>query len=350
MKNLLLATGILFMTLFVKAGEKKMFFNASDNHIRYTGRIDFSNSLKPTMWATGTQVSFSFRGRNCMVRITDQVQYGKDHNYLDIVLDGKLRHIKLAHAINEITIGSGLSSGRHDVQISKSSEAGIGYIIFEGIYCKKLIEPAPLPGRKIEFYGDSITSGMGIDTTLVGCHKGEWYDQTNGYLTYAAITARNLGAQAMITSASGIGLVHSCCDMDIVMPQVYDKISIRENKLTWDFQKFQPDLVSICLGQNDGVQDSVLFCNEYVRLLKNLRIKYPNASFVLLSSPMGNEEITKQAHRYLPAIAKAFDDPKLYTYYFSRSWNSGCDYHPSGSEQQLIAAELTEFITQLPNW
>lgn len=38
-----------------------------------------------------------------------------------------------------------------------------------------------------------------------------------------------------------------------------------------DFNKYQPDVVTICLGQNDGIQDSAAFCNNYIAFIKQLR-------------------------------------------------------------------------------
>ena len=341
-------TILFFANIFAK--NRQNFYAANDNRIQYMGRIDFTDPLKPTMWATATQVQFSFEGNDCSVKITDQVQYGTNHNYVDIIVDGNYKRIKLTGTDNEVVIAKNLPEGIHTAIISKSTEAGIGYIKFEGIYCKVLIRSSALPSRKIEFFGDSITSGMGSDTTEIGCHKAEWYDQTNGYKSYGALTARALQAQYQITSASGIGLIHSCCNMDIVMPQVYDKVDIRENKIVWDFKKYQPDVVSICLGQNDGLQDSASFCGAYIKLIKDLRAVYPNTKFICLSSPMGDAALTAQSKRYLPAIAKNSNDKNIAVFYFSRSYNSGCDYHPSLLEHEEISEALTSFIKREMNW
>lgn len=78
-------------------------------------------------------------------------------------------------------------------------------------------------------------------------------------MSYGPVTARMLDAQWMLSSVSGIGLMHSCCDMDIVMPDVYDKLNMRENKYRWNFAHYQPDVVTVALGQNDGIQDSAAF-------------------------------------------------------------------------------------------
>lgn len=105
---------------------KTYFFPAGNPNYKFIGRIDFTDSKKPTMWATGTQVSFSFKGNHCVIGVTDQLQFGKNHNYLDIVVNGRYRRIKLTDAHNEILIGKPLAGNVHEVIISKSTEAGVG--------------------------------------------------------------------------------------------------------------------------------------------------------------------------------------------------------------------------------
>ena len=335
----------------VSAKNKNHFFAATDAHFQYIGRVDLSNTAKPTMWASATGIRFSFKGTECKAVITDEQLFGTSHNYIDIIIDGKyVQHLQLKEKKNEIIIAKGLSNKIHTAVISKSSEAGIGYIVFEGVYCNKLLSNPETTKRKIEFFGDSITSGMGNDTTQMGCHKGQWYDNTNAYKTYGAITARALDAQYHLTSVSGIGLIHSCCDMDVVMPQVYDKISLRENKIAWDFSKYQPDLVTVCLSQNDGLQDSAKFCSTYVKFLKELRGHYPNAVFVCLSSPMADAALLAQTKRYFPAIVTATNDKKVSLFYFSKQSTAGCDSHPSGSQHVQIAGELSAYLKKLMNW
>ncbi|MEZ4931043.1 MAG: hypothetical protein R2788_02790 [Saprospiraceae bacterium] len=50
--------------------------------------------------------------------------------------------------------------------------------------------------------------------------------------------------------------------MDVVMPPVFDNVDMRYDSIEWDFSKYQPDVLTICLGQNDGVQDSTAFCGR----------------------------------------------------------------------------------------
>jgi hypothetical protein len=185
------------------------------------------------------------------------------------------------------------------------------------------------------------------------CGKGQWYDQHNAYLTYGARTSRALNAQWQLTAVAGIGLVHSCCNMNILLPQVYDKVYLRNDSLKYNFKQYQPDVVTICLGQNDGRQDSVKFCSEYVRLIDTIRSKYATANIVCLSSPMANQELTKVLHRYLTAIVQSVNkngDSRVSKFFFSRSFNSGCDNHPDANEHEIIAQELTAYIKTLKGW
>jgi hypothetical protein len=76
----------------------------------------------------------------------------------------------------------------------------------------------------------------GSDLSAVPCGKGVWQDQHNAYLSYGPVTARALSAQYHLSAVSGIGLMHSCCNMNIIMPQVYDKISMRNDTINWNFE------------------------------------------------------------------------------------------------------------------
>lgn len=194
---------------------------------------------------------------------------------------------------------------------------------------------------------------MGNDDSEIPCKTRNWYDQHNAWLSYGAITARNVKAQFHLSSVSGIGLMHSCCNMDIIMPQVFDKVSMRNNAVQWNFAKFQPDIVTVCLGQNDGVQDSASFCNNYITFMKDLRKYYPQATFILLSSPMADDKLRNFLRQSIKAVLLRLnpgDGNKLYAHIFEKQYIAGCDAHPSKEEHKQIADELTLFVRQVMKW
>lgn len=329
-------------------------FKANDKRMDFVGRMDLSNPQIPRIWAPGVYITAKFKGRACEILINDE-NGGDNHNYLEILIDGKNPYrIKLTDKTNVLKVPDGLSDGEHTIMICKDTESNIGYIDFIGLRCAELLPPLPKPKRKIEYYGDSITSGTGMDLSSVPCNGGQWYDQHNAYMSYGALTSRNLDAQWQLTALAGVGLVHSCCNMKVVMPQIYDKVFLAMDTLLWDFKKYQPDIVTICLGQNDGPkQDSAVFCGAYVKLIRGIREHSPKADIICLSSPMGDSTLTSVLKRYLSSITaylNASGDKKVYKYFFSKQYHNGCGGHPDLDEHKLIAGELTAYIKQLKGW
>ncbi len=322
--------------------------------IQYTGRIDFSNPQLPRFWQPGVSISFRFSGTTCELLLNDEMLWGSNHNYIELIVDGTAIRLQTQSKSDTLLVTSYLSAANeHTVTICKNTEANIGYMELAGIRCEKLLQPFPKPQRKIESIGNSITCGTGSDGSIVPCGQGKWQDQHNAWFSYAAVMARSLNAQFHLSSVSGIGLIRSCCDMNITMPQVFDKVNMQKDSIQWTFSRYQPDVVTVCLGQNDGIQDEKLFCRNYVSFLQQLRIHYPNAAFVLLSSPMASEPLRSYMRKTISAVIKEMNskgEKNIYAFIFGSQYNSGCDSHPSLEEHAQIAAELTPFISKVMNW
>jgi len=355
MKRLLLLILLLSGFAVAKAGIPALkLYKADDRNIQYFGRVDLTNPLKPRFWAPGVYIVAKFKGTSCEVLLNDEVKDGNTHNYIEIAVDDRPPvRVQTTGKTNVIKAAAGLPNGEHTIIICKDTESGIGYLEFIGLKCAELLPPPAKPTRKVEYIGDSITTGTGIDVAESPCNTGGWYDQHNAYMSYGPRTSRALEAQWQLTAVAGIGLIHSCCDMGIVMPQVFDKILMRDNKGRWDFSRYQPDVVTICLGQNDGVQDSTQFCNAYVQFISSVRKVYAKADIICLNSPMAKPELTAVLKRYLIAITanvNSSGDSKVYKYFFSKQFNHGCGGHPDMDEQGEIAGELTACIKQLERW
>jgi lysophospholipase L1-like esterase len=334
-------------------GSSIRYYGADHSYIQYTGRVDFSNPKLPRFWQPGVYITVKFSGSFCEVIVNDEVLWGKNHNYLEVVVDGKPKRFQTRSKRDTITVAQNLTAGVHTLVICKNTEANIGYLELVGIRCKALQKPLPKPARKIEFIGNSITCGTGADLSEIPCGKGVWQDQHNAYLSYGPTTSRALNAQYHLSAVSGIGLMHSCCNMNIIMPQVFDKISMRNDTITWDFKQYQPDVVTVCLGQNDGIQDSSFFCDNYILFVRKLRTYYPKAMIICLSSPMADATLSAFMKKTLTAVVGVMNkegDNKISSYFFSKQYHNGCDWHPDLAEHKLIAAELTAFIKKKMSW
>jgi hypothetical protein len=329
------------------------YFPALDSNIQYFGRTVPSEKKDVRCWAAGVYMQMRFTGNTVKLLVTDQVQYGQNHNFVEVVLDNQpAKRIRLKTEID--TLSFTLPKAKeHTVTVYKDTEAGIGYLDFCGVQCTSLLPLNKVPLRKMEFIGNSITCGFGSDLSVAPCGQGAWYDQNNAYLSYGSLTARKLNAQFQLSSVSGIGLMHSCCNMKITMPQVYNKVNMRDDSLTWNFSKYQPDVVTISLGQNDGIQDSLTFRTGYITFLSQLRNYYPHAEFVCLNSPMadaGLDKVLKSHVNFIVNFMNKRGDNKVHAFFFSKQFHNGCGGHPDLKEHEQIAAELTEYVKGLMHW
>lgn len=350
-RNLLIVLGLIVGAC---STSEPRFFEADNEHIQYIGRIDFSDPKKPRFWAPGVYIQAKFEGSFFEMVVNDEMLWGDNLNYLEVVIDDEApRRIQTTGKENKIVLAEGLSDGPHTITISKNTESGNGYLEVVGFRCKALLPMPPKPSRKLEFIGNSITCGMGSDLSDVPCDTGKWYDQHNAYRSYGPIVARQLNAQWHLSAVSGIGMIRSCCDMEITMPQVFDKMNMRANEGEWDFGQYQPDAVTICLGQNDGIQDSTTFSQAYVKFIQDVRNRYPEAHIACLTSPMANDTLRSVLQNYLTGIVghvHETEDENVSKFFFSRSYNEGCGDHPSLREHELIAQELSPHLQEVLGW
>jgi lysophospholipase L1-like esterase len=330
--------------------------DASNSYIQYVGRMDFTNPKKVKFSAAGAYIQAKFEGTSLDMIIGAN----SSNNYVQVVIDN-LAPVRLQIMSGKMTykIAQGLSSSVHTVLICKETEASIGSLEFYGFNCQTLL-PLNMPTRKIEFYGDSITCGakmlQGTPCDLTN-NNTNWNAANSGFLSYGALTAQALNAQWQITAWSGIGLVSSCCGMTVTMPDVYDRTFLDQASTKWDFTKYVPDAVSICLGQNDGttVVESQVYKDKYIAFIKSLRSKYPNATIFCITSPMADTSLLNAMNTSLQAIVNnrnADGDTKVYKIEVPHGKVNGCinQGHPSAAEHQEVAIALAAIIKVKMGW
>lgn len=72
--------------------------------IHYMGRIDFSNPLRPAFWQPGVTIDCVFKGDSCGIILEDEIKWGSNHNYIEVVLDNKPVRLKLSKALDTIWV------------------------------------------------------------------------------------------------------------------------------------------------------------------------------------------------------------------------------------------------------
>jgi hypothetical protein len=217
----------------------------------------------------------------------------------------------------------------------------------------------------IEFIGNSITCGAAADASEVPCGTGVYHDQHNAYYAYGPRVARKLGANYIVSSVSGIGIYRTWNREEPSMPQVYDKADfVAESSRTWNFNTYNPQIVSIALGTNDLSNgdgktpripfDSTRFVNNYISFVQFVKSKYPDAQIVLLNSPMVGGERNTLLQNCLTAVKKKIDglDPSgksVALFAFKPMQARGCSGHPSVEDHAILADELFPFLKSLLN-
>lgn len=282
----------LFLLLFSFPGSTenvKPFRDYSADHkdIRYSGRIDFSDSKAPILVGSASFVEISFSGDSCQI-LLQKLNPDGEHNYISLELDGKyLGRQKLENEdMKPFPIRADTKSSKHHLKIYKATEASNGNIAFGGISAAELHSLPKKPSRSIEFIGNSITCGMGIEWEEVPCDSGVWYDQHNAYWAYGPRVASELNTQFLLSSVSGIGVYRNWNGEGPVMPQIYNNLYLNlDSTPRRDFDRFSPDLVSICLGTNDFSEgddqkerlhfDTAKFVREYILFVENVYERYP---------------------------------------------------------------------------
>jgi len=239
---------------------------------------------------------------------------------------------------------------------------------------------------KIEFIGDSITSGEGI----VGAKEEEdwismWFSSTDNYTAY---TANVLNADYRVISQSGWGVLTSCDNnRDCNIPQYYDKVcgllkgdineklgAFKEN----NFSAWQPDIVVVNLGTNDGsafiqpewrdeatgrqhkqrmnsdgtyhIEDMDTFKEAVISFLKKIRSYNPKAQIVWVYGMLGIP--------MMPYIYQAIDTYKMRTkdnqvsVFQLPNTNDktvGSRWHPGKLSHEKAAEELSGYLKELMN-
>ncbi len=348
------------------ASKPDVLFKPDDKRIRYTGRIDFSNPRKPRMAGAGSTIRFAFSGRSCDVLFENR-DAGGNHGFIAVEIDGEYKgRMKVVVSRTAYAVARDLNDGDHTVLICKATEAMTGCFDFLGIVCPEMRKPKNRPKRKIEFIGNSITCGTGLDLSDVPCGRGVWHDQHNAYLAYGPVTARRFKADWLLSSVSGIGVTRTWNGPGPTMPEVYGHTALDAgpSSSSWTEDRYVPDLISICLGTNDfsdgdGVHpraplDSARFVDDAVRFIQTLHKRHPRAHICLLSSPTLSGAKGDGLKRLLESVMRRCRhegiDKRIHLFSFSRSFSGGCDGHPDKKGHEEMAGELTPFFKKIMGW
>lgn len=336
----------------------------SDNlNYQYMGRVDFENPKAPTIIYAGSMIKTRFTGRSVKVAVKNVHAYYE--NAIGFIIDGNITGKAVIEEHNKdiiLDIAEGLSEEVHDLILFKRSDAA-HYFDFYGIILEKgchLEAPEAKSNRRIECFGDSVSAGEVSEAVeYVGKSDPEGHEgiYSNSWYSYSMITARKLGAEINNNAQGGIAVLDGTGYFNPSLgykglESTYDKLRYSAelgecNK--WDFSRYTPHVVIMALGQNDSHPIDYInkdkekrehWKSKYKEIILDLRSKYPNALFVIITTLLCHNEGWDIA---LDEMTKEINDEKIVRFKFKRN-GIGTPGHLRIPEAEEMAEELTEFI------
>lgn len=330
---------------------------ADDPRLSYIGRFNFADPAAPTFDWPGTAVELSFSGDSLTVLLAD------GGNWYDVTINGETSVLQTIKNQESYVLATGLGEGVHTARLFKRTESIVGQATLQGFVLSPggaLQAPPPRPERRIEFVGDSITAGYGVEGESPTCPFSVATE--NVARSYAAVAAQAVGAEMMITAVSGLGVIRNYNDPEMIshdaMTVRYGRALANEPRPLWDFQRWRADLVVINLGTNDFSTNpqptQAVFVQAYIDLLNDIRRQYPFAPIIAMAGPILPDYAAGYVETAVAHMNTAQQDHRIH---YLRVPNNlampadyGCDYHPNVSGQQKIAAALLPKIREVMGW
>ena len=262
-------------------------FTPDNPAIRIVGRGDYTTPLAPTFAWSGSNWSIAFHGTAVKILLT------APGSIFNVFVDGDTIPTSVLDLSNssegEHLLAENLTEGEHTITVFKRTEAQYGDATFQGfkVYGYSTLSLFPTITRRIEFIGNSITCGYGDLDSL----KENTFDITteDHYWTYAATTARHLGAESHAICYSGRGLYrNNTGSLNGTLPELFPTIS-PSTTIAWDFGQWIPEVLVINLGTNDfylGIPDSSEFVTAGITFIQSIRSHYPATKILMLDGPM----------------------------------------------------------------
>ena len=319
---------------------------------------------------SGTGCEFTFTG--CKLALTvgvdnDCFNDGRRCNMprIAILCDGRIIVKKLIEQRSErFDIVSSETPVTKTIRIVKLSECAFSHAEVSPAETDDgaVIAPTADKPLKIEFIGDSITCGYGVDDSNL---QSEFScEAENAMKSYAYIAADLLGADYSLFSYSGYGIISGYSGDGVrntreLLPPYYESCgfsysSVNGTKLQdipWDFSAFVPDIIVLNLGTNDN--SFCAFHNEayrefedsYLAFLKVVRRCNPNAHIICSLGIMLTEPLP-----YIENAVKRLGDSNVSVFRYTMQnglLGFGSNWHPSEDTQRRAGEELAEYIKSI---
>lgn len=344
-------------------------YTANSDTVKQLGRTYYSK--ESILWCafSGTGAEFKFSGTKCTINIVgDSVSITDEfdsHARIGIyVNDKRVVDEMITKKENEYIVVDEGDVTEAVIKIVKLSEAamstfGIASIDVEG----GIIEPTEKKELLIEFVGDSITCGYGVDDENRDHHFSTKTEDVTRAFAYK--TAEALNADYSMVAISGYGIISGYTTQDKpvsnqTLPQYYETLGFsyggfgneKPQNILWDFTKRQPDIIVINLGTNDSSYTNshedrlTLFSGEYGAFIHIIREYNPDATIICSLGVMGAQVYPSIELAVNTYIEETGDDKIELLRFDQQIQDDGyaADWHPTEATHTKAAEKLVAKI------
>lgn len=243
--------------------EEKKFLPGEMKELRILGRTGKVKSPLALFW-TASGIEFNYEGTELWCEL--ESDYSCYEQWIAVFVNGALLTRQMLNkGKQKVCLLRNMQTQKiNHVKLVKEVQAMPGdedaYLAIHALYGDGTFHKLEEPACRIEFIGDSITSGEGsYGSTVEQDWISMWFSTTQAY---PYLVSERLGAEYRVISQSGYG-VYCAYDnnLDHTIPPYYNQVcGVLEGKRNenlgvkelHDFSSWQPDYIVINLGTNDG--------------------------------------------------------------------------------------------------
>jgi len=307
---------------------------------RFFGRWDLRAAGRAVTVNSGSYVLARFTGAGLSAQFDVSLNRPPFPTLTWRVDDGAWQEAEVAATVK---LAAGLAAGPHTVLLMARGldehqsrwrpplTASITFLGLEPVDGGQLEPALPAwdhPALKMEFLGDSITEGVLVQAPRPG--RDSWAWRTDARQAYAGQTALALGAAWRQVGFGATGLAHGGSGG---APGALESFNFFYAGCPRD--DWQPDVVVVNQGTNDGGMPGDKYQPLYVKYLALIRAAYPRAQIAALRPFCGAEAASIQA---AVAARRAAGDQRVH-YIDTTGWYQG-DIHPNAAASAPLAAKL----------
>lgn len=349
----------------------------TSENVKTLGRTMLTDEDMLWLAFSGSGAEFTFNGTKAEVVIAGDDNAEKPDNEdnqarIAIYVNGeRVVDDMIDHAEETYTVFESETPAECDVKIVKLSETAMSTCAVKSITvdAEEGIKPAEKKEHFIEFVGDSITCGYGVDDEVKEHHFSTKTEDVTK--TYAYKTAEKLDADYSMVSISGYGIISGYSDgkkkvANQQLPKYYDKLGYsygtfggkQVSSQKWDFTGYTPDAIVVNLGTNDASytknkEDRVKdYTDSYVEFLKNIRTNNPDAQIFCTLGIMGNELYPYVEQAVLDYTEQTGDTKVTAMPFDIQSPDDGyaADWHPTEATHEKASEKLVSKIKSVMGW